>query len=58
MLRIDQRLSDRLNDIKRIVEHMPEAERIDKVFLDKIQRLKNLIQEVDEISNPKQPVLE
>ena len=49
MLRIDSRLTDRLNDIKKIVEPMPEAERVDEAFLDKIQRIKNLINEVDEL---------
>ena len=50
MLRIDSRLSDRLSDIKKIVEHMPETERVDETFLDKIQRIKSLINEVDELS--------
>ena len=51
MLCIDPRISSRLEDIKRIIEHMPKAEQIDDVFRDSVARMQSLLDEVDKLIN-------
>jgi hypothetical protein len=46
MLGIDPRIAARLEDVKRIVEHMPQAERVDDVFRDNVTRMQGLLDEV------------